>query len=390
MKSTLSKLIDRYSIASVAPAVLLDTMSAEAAEDPAIAELTTQIASLGSSIAEAKKAKQPKEEWDPLLQQMLALKLQYKDKTGNDYHPPSKKDQESKKAKGENHQEASDKNKEKRAKKAEEKRLKEEKKRKQREERERREREKLEKLNAAANEDLSHVFGDEPMIQSKTKTEEGAGRWTKIGDLNKDMEGKEVLVRGFLHTSRGVGKGAFVLLRSSLYTVQCVAFESKDIPSAMIKFMTGVPVESIVDVCGTLTVPETPVEGATQSLVRSRSKSSIAYTKQWRPCHFKWRMLADRTWSGRRMLEHTILMKIIPPRKGEESDRKLVSTIAGSICARLLINPSLGSNPWCAHCSENTSSRRISSKFTHPNYCRGRARVVPTSSPSITLADRRV
>ncbi|KAL7535747.1 hypothetical protein ACHAWF_005258 [Thalassiosira exigua] len=245
--------------------------------DPAVAELISQIASLGLSIAEAKKTKQPKEEWDPLLQQMLALKIEYKQKTGNDYHAPGKK-QESEKPKGENQQEASDKNKEKRAKKAEEKRKKEEKKRKQREERERREREKLEKLKAASDEDWSGVFGDAPMIQSQSKSEEGPARWTKIGDLNKDMEGKELLVRGFLLTSRGVGKGAFVVVRSSLYTVQCVAFESKGgdgekgIPLAMIKYMTGVPVESIVDVFGTLTIPKDPVEGATQSMVEINVK----------------------------------------------------------------------------------------------------------------------
>ena len=34
--------------------------AAAAAEDPAIVELTTQIATLGTSIADAKKAKQPK------------------------------------------------------------------------------------------------------------------------------------------------------------------------------------------------------------------------------------------------------------------------------------------------------------------------------------------
>ena len=241
--------------------------AAPAAEevDPAIVELTNQITSLGTSIAEAKKAKQPKDEWDPLLQQMLALKIQYKGKTGNDYHAPSKK--EDSKPKGEANQAASTKNAEKNAKKAAAKAAKEEKKRLQRLERERREKEKLDKLNAAANEDLSHVFGDAPMIQSKSKSEGGASNWTKIGDLTKDMEGKEVMVRGFLQTSRGVGKGSFVLLRSSLYTVQCVAFESKSIPSAMIKYMTGVPVESIVDVYGTVSCPENPVEGATQSAV---------------------------------------------------------------------------------------------------------------------------
>lgn len=233
--------------------------------DPATVEITDKIASLGTSIADAKKAKQSKDEWDPLLKQMLALKLEYKTKTGKDYHAPAKSQEA--KPKGENNQAASDKNAAKRAKKAAEKAAKEEKKRKQREERETREREKLEKLNAAADQDWSHVFGDAPMIQSKTKSEKGPGRWTKIGDLSKELEGKEVLVRGFLHTSRGVGKMSFSLVRSSLYTVQCVAFESEDIPAAMIKYMTGVPVESIVDVYGTLTVPEKPVEGATQSNV---------------------------------------------------------------------------------------------------------------------------
>lgn len=242
--------------------------AAPAEADPAVFELTNKIAALGTSIADAKAAKKPKEEWDPLLQEMLALKIEYKTKTGGDYHAPGKK-KESSKPKGEANQEVSDKNKEKRAKKAAEKAAKEEKKRKQREERERREKEKLEKLKAAANEDWSSVFGDAPMVQSATKSPEGAGRWTKVGDLNESMAGKEVLVRGFLHTSRGVGKIAFVVVRSSLYTVQCVAQENdaKKIPAAMIGYMTGVPVESVVDVYGVVTVPEKPVEGATQSAV---------------------------------------------------------------------------------------------------------------------------
>ena len=200
---------------------------------------------------------------------MLALKAQYKQLTGVEYGPPKK--EKSKSGGEQQQQEASDKNKEKRAKKAAEKAAKEEKKRKQREEREAREREKAEKLAAAANEDWSHVFGDAPMVQSATK--EGVERWTKIGDLNEALGGKEVLVRGHLHTSRGVGKGAFVLLRSSLYTVQCVAFESNDIPPAMIKYMTNVPSESIVDVKGTIVLPSVPVEGATQSNVEIQVKS---------------------------------------------------------------------------------------------------------------------
>ena len=38
-------------------------------------EITQQIATLGNAIKDAKAAKKPKEEWDPLLQEMLALKV---------------------------------------------------------------------------------------------------------------------------------------------------------------------------------------------------------------------------------------------------------------------------------------------------------------------------
>ena len=269
------------------------------ADDPAIVELTERIASLGTSISESKSAKRPKEEWDPLLREMLELKARYKAHTGDEYRAApsidkkkdggedsSKNEQQEAKASVETAAsveaaaEASEKNAEKRARKAAEKAAKDEKKRLQREERERREREKLEKLSGAAGEDWSHVFGDAPMVQSTSRSR----TWTRIGDLGRDMEGREVLVRGFLHASRGVGKGSFVVVRSSLYTVQCVAFESKGgvdddgdggktttttttggIPPAMIKFMTAVPAESVVDVTGIVTVPANAVEGATQS-----------------------------------------------------------------------------------------------------------------------------
>ncbi|KAL3826483.1 hypothetical protein ACHAXA_004320 [Cyclostephanos tholiformis] len=248
-----------------------NSTAAAAAE---IIDLTERIASLGTSIAEAKRAMLPKEEWDPQLREMLDLKAQFKSLTGMEYRAGTITDKtgEGGDVKGNEAEvveveKASVKNADKRAKKAAEKAAKEEKKRLQREERERREREKVEKLASAAGEDWSHVFGDAPMVQSTTKSR----TWTRIGNLGKDMEGREVLVRGFLHASRGVGKGSFVVVRSSLYTVQCVAFEKKGgeagggIPPAMIKFMTAVPAESVVDVCGILTVPENAVEGATQS-----------------------------------------------------------------------------------------------------------------------------
>jgi hypothetical protein len=40
-------------------------------------ELTKQIADLGDAIKQAKADKKPKEEWDPLLKEMLATKVSY-------------------------------------------------------------------------------------------------------------------------------------------------------------------------------------------------------------------------------------------------------------------------------------------------------------------------
>ena len=52
----------------------------------------------------------------------------------------------------------------------------------------------------ATGEDWSHVFGDAPMVQS---TSSRFKTYTNIGQLNTELEGKEVLVRGFLTVLRG-------------------------------------------------------------------------------------------------------------------------------------------------------------------------------------------
>eukprot|EP00529_Nitzschia_sp_RCC80_P039300 CAMPEP_0113461374 /NCGR_PEP_ID=MMETSP0014_2-20120614/11506_1 /TAXON_ID=2857 /ORGANISM="Nitzschia sp." /LENGTH=48 /DNA_ID=CAMNT_0000353129 /DNA_START=92 /DNA_END=235 /DNA_ORIENTATION=+ /assembly_acc=CAM_ASM_000159 len=41
-------------------------------------DLTAQIVGLGEKIKQAKADKKPKEEWDPFLQEMLALKIKFK------------------------------------------------------------------------------------------------------------------------------------------------------------------------------------------------------------------------------------------------------------------------------------------------------------------------
>lgn len=233
-------------------------------ESPSTAEdITVRIKELGEVIKTAKAEKKPKEEWDPSLKEMLALKVKFKEVTGNDFDPP--KQDNKKKMDGQQQQQQqgpSDKNKEKNEKKKAAKAAKEAKKAAARAEREERERAKAERLAGKGQEN----FGDAPMIQSQSITDKV---WTKVEHLKPALAGQTVLVRGHLQLSRVVGKGVFVLVRSSLYTVQGVAFETKDgkISNAMIKYIGTLPAESVVDMRGIVTVPENPVESATQKMV---------------------------------------------------------------------------------------------------------------------------
>jgi len=223
-------------------------------------KIEIRIEELGSIIATSKAEKKPMDEWKPALDEMLALKKEYKEVTGNEYGPPKAAKKEKKNT--QQPQEASAKNKEKNAAKAAAKAAKAEKKNRQRAERETREREKVEKLAGVGQTN----FGDAELIQSKGFTDK---TWTSIGDLSESLAGKEVLVRGYLQTTRLIGKGAFILLRSSLYSVQGVCFEAKDgsISSAMVRYISGLPTESVVDVKGKIVLPDQPIESATEKMV---------------------------------------------------------------------------------------------------------------------------
>jgi aspartyl-tRNA synthetase len=218
--------------------------------------LGTKIVELGEAIKAAKTEKKPKEDWEGFLKEMLALKVTYKQVAGKDYGPPAKE----KNAPKPEPEGPSDKNKEKNALKAAAKAEKEAKKAAQRLERERREREKTEKLAGVGHDN----FGDAPLIQSQAITDKV---WTKLENLKPILAGKQVLVRGYLQKTSSLGKGVFVLIRSSLYSVQGVTFEGDSIPKEMIKYIAALPSESVVDMKGTVTIPNEPVESATQKMV---------------------------------------------------------------------------------------------------------------------------
>ena len=231
-------------------------------------ELTALIASLGEQIKVAKAEKKPKGEWEPLLQEMLAAKAKFKEVTGKDFGPPPKE----KKAKQPAEQQGSAKNVEKNAAKKAAKAAKEAEKARKRAEREAREKAARERKTGVGQDN----FGDSKLIQSQEVTDK---KWTSIDHLKPILSGQKVLVRGFLQTSRDVGKGVFVLLRSTLFTVQGVAFQSNEISQAMVKYIAGLPLESVVDMEGMVTVPDAPIESATQKMVEIQITSFKCVSK---------------------------------------------------------------------------------------------------------------
>ena len=144
---------------------------------------------------------------------------------------PSQK-AEKKKPKGDANQAANPKNAEKAAKKAAEKAAKEAKKAANRAAREKAEKEKAAKLAGVGFD----TFGKLPVIKSATITDKV---WTPIKELNASREGATVTIRGHVLASRPMGKGVFSIVRSALYSVQTVCFESKDAPKVRNLWCSG-------------------------------------------------------------------------------------------------------------------------------------------------------
>lgn len=115
-------------------------------------------------------------------------------------------------------------------------------------------------LNVEEEDPLAANYGDVAMENLQSKERSGRA-WSKVGDLAGDVAGQTVLVRGRVHTVRGKGSLAFFVVRETGYTVQCVA-QLKDnvVSKGMIKFVTKLNKESIVDVEGVVVVPAKPVE----------------------------------------------------------------------------------------------------------------------------------
>lgn len=113
-------------------------------------------------------------------------------------------------------------------------------------------------------------YGNYPVIQSSNKDLKRDRKLVPIKTLSPpsdDSTNSPVWLRGRIHTSRSKGKQCFFVLRQQEYTVQCILFVSGAIDKEMVKFVAGIPRESIVDVEGIVKSVPKPVESCTQKLV---------------------------------------------------------------------------------------------------------------------------
>lgn len=93
--------------------------------------------------------------------------------------------------------------------------------------------------------------------------------WTDVAELTPERAGQAVLVRARVHTVRGKGKSAFLVLRQATATVQAALFvDDVNVSKGMVKYASAIPRESIVDVEATLVLPQALIEACSQSQVR--------------------------------------------------------------------------------------------------------------------------
>eukprot|EP01040_Poterioochromonas_malhamensis_P000721 gene721-770_t len=214
-----------------------------------VEEIKAAIVVKGDQIRDLKVAKPPtlKEDLAPLVNELLALKIQYKEATGEDYGAGAPKEEKKKKEpEGEPNKGQAEKNRKKEeriAKRAEAKAQ-----------------EETKATTAAAEDPLADRYGDAPLVQSGVITKRV---FYNIGDLKENLIGQKVWIRARLATSRAVSKGVFILLRQTTNTVQGVVWQGSQVSKAMVKYAAGISLESIVDIEAEIIKAETPVQSAT-------------------------------------------------------------------------------------------------------------------------------
>jgi len=242
----------------------LDNAAAEA--------IDMKIKNVGDLIRKLKTEKATKDQIGEEVKVLLLLKNCYKNKTGNEWKPantPAEPKKEKKepvkteaaKADGEK----SDKQLKRDAKKAE----------KQAKKAQHKSENQDDQVQQQAGEedgvDISAgKYGNAKMNQSRDKPD--IRLIENFAILTEKLDSQMVWVRARLHTSRAKGKQCFFVLRQQQYTVQCIAYVSEDVSKQMIKFISHISKESIVDVHAEVKKSPEKVEGCTQKDVELHVK----------------------------------------------------------------------------------------------------------------------
>ncbi|XP_011494872.1 PREDICTED: aspartate--tRNA ligase, cytoplasmic [Ceratosolen solmsi marchali] len=108
-------------------------------------------------------------------------------------------------------------------------------------------------------------YGHIKMIQSNQTYKER--KFVCIQDLNTDYLDKIVWIRGRLHTSRAKGKQCFIVIRQQFHSIQGLVAVNEKVSKKMVKFISTVTKESIIDIEAKVQKVTNPIESCTQKYV---------------------------------------------------------------------------------------------------------------------------
>ena len=100
-------------------------------------------------------------------------------------------------------------------------------------------------------------YGVQEMNQSKTRPS------LEISHIS-ELQGRSVNIRGKLHTSRAKEKQCSFVVRQQQVTMQCLAYVSPTISKQMVKFVSHINKDSIVDVEAVVEKIEEKIESCSQ------------------------------------------------------------------------------------------------------------------------------
>ncbi|KAI3384719.1 hypothetical protein SNEBB_007178 [Seison nebaliae] len=102
-------------------------------------------------------------------------------------------------------------------------------------------------------EDISKLmYGDLPLIQSRGDEQFVGREFHRISDIDESFVDKTVWLRVRIHGTRATGKQCFLVVREKMFTLQSIVYVNEKISKKMVKFISNIPKESLIDVKGQL------------------------------------------------------------------------------------------------------------------------------------------